>query len=152
MNSLEDFCVGKRVREEQAYYTIHWSPLCPAEIYALIRSAPSMAGIYELYYREPSGILKQISFSMAWYGGLRENLRRDIDPSLLDDAPVQQALVAANKCFYRFSLCESIRDMEDLCFFFSSKRPPDRSKPPGHSGRYRKIYVRELDSGKLVTL
>ncbi|WP_020612296.1 hypothetical protein [Sediminispirochaeta bajacaliforniensis] len=151
MEDIKRFRVKKQEKDDDVYFSIAWSHLTKAERYTILGSAPSMAGVYELYYREPGGALKQLFFQMAWYGGIREHLRRDIDPTLLDDAPIQKAIVEVNSCFFRYSLMEDIHDMEDLCFFFSRKAPPDKKELPSHSGRYRKIYVREIDSDRLVT-
>jgi hypothetical protein len=151
MDGTEHFKVRKQEKGGDVYFTIQWSDIRKADIYSIIKSVPSMAGVYELYYREPVGALKQLFFSMAWYGGIREKLRRDIDPSLLGDSPIQRAIVERYPCFYRFSLIENIHDMKDLCFFFSRKAPPDMKELPQDSGRYGTVFVKEIDTGKLVT-
>lgn len=151
LEEIKRFRVEKLEKNGDAYFTINWSGIQKADIYSIIRTVPSMAGVYELYYREPVGALKQLFFSMAWYGGLREKLRADIDPSLLGEAPVQRAVVERYPCYYRYSLIENIHDMKDLCYFFAEKAPPDMKAAPEHSGRYASIYVKENNAGKLVT-
>jgi hypothetical protein len=44
--------VQKRVRGRDAYFTVSWSRLRKSEKYEIVRSVPSDAGIYELYYMD----------------------------------------------------------------------------------------------------
>jgi hypothetical protein len=151
MEEVKRFYVDKKEKGRNVYYTIHWSGFRKAESWKAIHSVPSMAGVYELYYQEPGKALKQLFFSMAWYGGIREHLRKDLDPSLLGDSPILRAFVEKYTCFFRYSFLENIHDMQDLCFFFSRKAPPDQSEPPQPTGRYSSIFVKEHDYQKLVT-
>ena len=64
---------------------------------------------------------------------------------------LKRTLANEDEIYYRWSLVESQDDMSDVMFFFMSTYSPAVWNHP-HSGRYGKIFLKEIDSGSLVTI
>jgi hypothetical protein len=132
------------------YFTVYWSPLTKSDKYVIIKSVPSDAGIYELYAMDPKKKLTLLSFGKSWYGGLRNELRFRTDPELETDPAIRSALEKYD-CYYRYSLIGNNDDMSDILFFFArTYRPGSVKFRP--SGRYEKVYVKEISPEKIVTI
>lgn len=132
------------------YYTIRWSPLKQTDKYSIIKSVPAMAGIFELYYMDDKKKLNLFFFSKVWIGGLRSRLRRYTDPELEIDEKRRNVL-ERYECYYRYSLCDSDDDMQDIIFFFASTYMPGKHKQYS-SERYEDIYVEEESPDSIVTI
>jgi len=145
------FDIRKSVDAGAAYYTVRWSPIVKADKYAIIGSVPAMGGIAELYYKDAGGKLNLYLLARSYYGGLRATLRVATDPETEKDERRRAVLLAhEGEIYYRYSLIESQDDMSDVMFFFMSTYAP--SVRFDNSGRYEKIFVKEVDSGGLVTI
>ncbi len=142
--------ITKRVRDDAAYFTVSWSPLKKADKYDIVRSVPSVGGVYELYYMDEKKKLNLAFFAHAWYGGLRSTIRKLIDAELAVDAKVREIL-ENHDIYYRYSCTDSNQDMLDVIFFFESVCFPG-SRHHEDSGRYAFIYVNEISADKLVTI
>ena len=142
--------VAKRVRGNNVYFTIQWSQLKKADKYDIISSVPSMGGVYELYYRDDRKRLVLIERSRAWYGGLRSRIRKSVDPELQED-PRLRAILEDYDLYYRYSLLESRDDMIDIIYFFERTRQT-KSAAPFHSGRFEKIFLKELSDDKIINV
>ena len=143
--------ITKQAREGDAYFTVRWSPFVRAEKYSIHTGVPAMGGIAELYWKDRAGKLNQFCVARSWYGGLRSLLRERIDPELERD-PFRLEILRDHKddIWFRYSLCESNADMEDVLFFFQETLAPGLPTAT-HSGRYDRIFLNELDAGKLTT-
>lgn len=135
--------LDKIVRANRAYYTIRWSPLRKAEKYDIQKTVPAMSGLYELYYRGRDGRLRLFHYGKAWLGGLRAVIREFTDPDLMKDRPDLRQVLLSHECFYRFSICNSLPDLEDLLGFFSASEKRTDERIPT-SGRYEKIRIKEV--------
>lgn len=133
-----------------AYYTVYWSRIAKADKYRINGSVPAFSGIYEIYYMDDRGKLNYLSVAKTWYGGLRYALRTRTDPELEEDEG-RKKILDEHDCYYRYSAVSSTLDMDDLLFFFEQVHFPGRSRQV-HSGRYRRIHVRELSDDKIVTI
>jgi hypothetical protein len=133
----------KRLRGRRAYYTIYWSKLKRAEKYSISREVPSMAGLYELFFRDADGSLKMFHYAIVWLGGLRSAIRYATDPSLVLGDDALRHVVASRECWYRYLVCPIRPDMEDLIHFFS--RSDGLGKPAASSGRYDDILLKEFE-------
>ena len=142
--------VQKRIRGKDAYFTVSWSRLRKSEKYEIVRSVPSEAGIYELYYMDFKKKLCLFHVGKSWYGGLRNEIRLRTDVELENDA-ARKALLEKYDCWYRWSLLSSSDDMADILFFFAQTHLPG-STTVQHSGRYARIFVNEEDADKIVTI
>ncbi len=142
--------VAKQLKGRNAYYTVSWSRLKKADKYDIIRSVPSDAGIYELYYMDKKKKLCLFHVGKSWYGGLRNEIRLRTDKELEDDA-ARKAILSKYDCWHRWSLVSSSDDMADLLFFFAQTYLPG-SKGVHHSDRYAQIYVNEVSADKIVTI
>ena len=145
-----DPVIRKKVRGSSAYYDIHWSRLKKVDKYDIIKTVPSEAGIYELYYKDERGKLRLWRLARAWYGGLRSVLREETDPEL-DENEKSREVLTEKKCFYRYSLTYSYEDMTDIMFFFTTTYFPKR-RSVEHSRRYDEIFVNESSEDKLVDI
>jgi hypothetical protein len=144
--------IRKSVDKGNAYYLVRWSPIVKADKYVINGSVPAMGGIAELYYRDDHGKLNLYMLARSYYGGLRATLRVATDPIEEKDERRRAVLLAhEDQIYYRYALVESQDDMSDVMFFFLSTHAP-ALKPPEHSKRYDKIFVREIDAGKLLTI
>jgi hypothetical protein len=142
--------VQKLVKGTDAYFTVSWSRLRKGEKYEIVRSVPSDAGIYELYYMDFKKKLCLFHVGKSWYGGLRNEIRLRTDAELEND-PARKALLEKYDCWYRWSLLSSSDDMADLLYFFAQTHLPG-TLTVHHSGRYTRIFVNENDADKIVTI
>lgn len=140
----------KQIKEEMVYYTINWSRLSHVNKFDIINKVPAVAGIYELYYKDHYGKLNLFYMARVWYGGLRGALRESTDPLLVSDEPRKKVL-EEKSCFYRYTMVSSTLDMEDILHYYACMRMPS-DQIPGHSGRYREIYLEENSSDTIVTV
>lgn len=146
MNVLSTALVQKAEKGGRAYYTVNWSAFRKAEKYDIQKFVPAMAGVYELYYKDAEGKLTLFYYGKAWLGGLRALIRELTDPVLLKQRPELLAIVSKHECFYRFVLCSSLPDMEDILHWITvSYKRDEKEFPP--SGRYAEIRVKEIEAG-----
>ena len=150
---MVEYVIEKFIKEkdESVYYSINWSPLLEADKYSVNKSLPAMSGIAELYYVDEKKKLRLLRREHVWYGGVRGRMREAVDPVLeLKDKTLQNLLSSA-KLFCRYSLSESVPDMSDILYILSD--PPVRpGGPVNHSGRYKKIFVKEISPEKIITI
>lgn len=143
-------CVIKKVDQDSVYFIIHWSRLVKADKYEIIRTVPSMPGIFELYYLDEKKKLNLFFLARAYYGGLRNTIRKRTDPELEDDAARRKVLNTYD-CYYRYTILQSHMDMSDILYFFKQTyNPGDTSTEP--SGRYEHIFLEECSDDKIVTI
>ena len=84
--------VTKNVEADNVYYTVFWSRLKKADRYEIITKVPSVAGLFELYYQDKHKKLNLFHLSKAWYGGLRNRIRKATDPDLEEDEKKKKIL------------------------------------------------------------
>ena len=142
--------VTKQIDDSNVYYTVRWSKLKEADRYSIVTSVPGMSGIFELYYMDDRKKLNLLRVQRAWFGGLRNTIRAVSDPTLEQNLKVKKILEDF-KCFYRYSILESFKDLSDILFFFSKMYFPDRFNIES-SGRFLKIFVKEISTEKIVTI
>ena len=138
---IEEKRIEKIVRGASVFYTVNWSPVRKADKYDIQKAVPSRAGLFELYYKDEKGAFKLFHFGKAWLGGLRSMIRETTDPLLMKDRPDFQKLLSTKTCYYRYCLCDSLPDLEDVLHFFSR----EEKKPAEPSGRYGEIRLREVE-------
>lgn len=131
----------KRVKEDDAYFTVLWSELKKAEKYAINASVPAESGIFELYYMDDSKRLNLMYIERVWFGGLRSTIRKLTDPELEFDLKWKEVLFRY-VCYYRYTLSAKSRDMEDVLFYFSEVLFPGSDRCTS-SGRYKNIFLNE---------
>jgi hypothetical protein len=142
--------VQKLVRGAAAYFTVSWSRLSKSDKYDIIKSVPSEAGIYELYYKDEKDKLCLFYVGKSWYGGLRNELRARTDVELEKD-PARRAILDEKNCWYRWTLISSSDDMADILWFFAQTYLPGTLSVKA-SGRYERVYVKEIDADRIVTI
>ena len=146
-----NYFISRDEDQGDVYYTLRWSPFAKADKYEITRSVPAVGGIAEVYYQDSQGKLNLFCLQRSWYGGLRAVLRERCDPILEKDPWRLSILVKwRERIYYRWTNCESFADMADVMFFLVETSCP--SAGPASSGRYDRIFVNELDAGKLVTI
>ena len=149
MQGLE-YITKKKVKDEEVFYTVKWSPLTKVDKFEIIKKVPSVAGIYELFYENEKKNIIPFFLAWVWYGGLRISLRETTDPTLVKDEKRKEVL--ENKtCLYRYSILSSVEDMQDIFHYLALRRVPP-SQVPEHSGRYLEIFVEEITTDKIVDL
>lgn len=144
--------VQKQVNRDDAYFTIQWSPFTLAERININRAVPSVSGIAELYYMDDHGHLNLFYLARCFYGGLRSTIRAATDVEVETDERRRAILRDhEDKIYYRYSCVDSQADMSDILFFFMKTYSP-KLQHQEYSGRYRRIFLKELDTGGLVTV
>jgi len=150
-HSRVPYDIRKAVKDGDAFYTVRWSPIVKADKYTIIGSVPAMGGVAELYYKDSGGKLNLYMLARSYYGGLRATLRVATDPETEQDERRRAVLLAhEDQIYYRYTLVESQDDMSDVMYFFMTTYSP--ATRFDHSRRYEKIFVKEIDSGGLVTI
>jgi len=146
-----DYIITREDQDRNAYYTVRWSPFARADKYAITRSVPAIGGIAEIYYQDQEGKLNLFCLQRSWYGGLRAVLRERCDPIIEKDPWRLSILVKwQNRIFYRWTSTESFADMADVMFFLVESSCAGSGGET--SGRFDRIFVKETDAGKLVTI
>jgi len=140
----------KRLKDNDAYYEINWSKLKKAERYDINASVPAESGIFQLYYKDNKKRLNLMYISRVWFGGLRSTIRKLTDPELGFDQK-WKSILSEYDCYYRFSLSNSNKDMEDILFYFSDVLFPGSNKC-FDSNRYNNIYLIEESLEKINTV
>ncbi|MBN1523763.1 MAG: hypothetical protein JW904_04725 [Spirochaetales bacterium] len=138
----------KHVDSGNAYFSILWSEIKKAEKYDIVRSVPSISGIFELYFMDDHKKLNLFFLSKAYYGGLKNEIRRCTDTELEKDAN-RKKILDKYDIYYRWVPSDSYADLTDILYFFSCTYFPNNKKHD-HSGRYIDIFVEEKNTGKLV--
>lgn len=142
--------IAKEVDGTTAYYTVFWSPIRKADKYDIIKTVPSVSGLFELYYQDDKKKLVLLYVAKAYYGGLQNEIRKRTDPEL-EENPVRRKILEDHDCYYRYVPSHSYADLSDVLFFFSSTYFPDK-RLHEHSGRFAEIYVKEVTEGKLIDI
>lgn len=146
-----DYTIRLLADEDDGYFTVHWSPFALADKYDIVTHVPAIGGIAELYFMDEKGKLNLFCLQRSWYGGLRSMLRERCDASIEKDPYRLSVLVKwRDRLYYRWTSSDSKKDMDDVMFFFVATYAPGASHIEP-SGRFSKIYVKEIETGKLVT-
>lgn len=147
-----DYTISSEAKEGEGYFTVRWCPFALADKYDIATRVPAIGGVAELYYKDEQGKLNIFCLQRSWYGGLRAMLRERCDAEIERDA-YRLGILTKHKgrIYYRWSATESKSDMDDVMFFFLESYFPgvDIVRP---SGRFSRIWVNEVDAGKLVTI
>jgi len=143
-----DLGIIAQEKEDNVYYNVQWSPLSLAERWTINAKVPSVAGIYEIYWMDDHNHLRMMAVGETHYGGLRTEIRRLTDPELVTDSKTRQIL-EDEEIWFRYVPCNSVDNMTDVVWFFRSTYFPEN---PGvdHSGRYKKIFLKESAPDKLI--
>jgi hypothetical protein len=148
-----DYFIIRQEDERQSfvYYTLRWSPFKKADKYDIARSVLAIGGIAQIYYKDFSGKLNLFCLQRSWYGGLRALLRERCDPSIEKDPWRLSILVKyRDRIYFRWTNSESLADMTDVMFFLLEDYGSDM--PHESSGRFDRIFVKEIDAEKVVTI
>ena len=143
-----DYRIIVSEKDDAVYYFIKWSPLAIAERWTINSKVPAIAGIYEIYWMDDHDHLRMLSVGNTHYGGLRSELRRLTDPELALDPKTRETL-ENKEIWFRYAPSNSANVMADVVWFFRQTYFPEN---PGvsHSGRYRKIFIKESAPDKLI--
>jgi hypothetical protein len=143
-----EYGITAQEKGENVYYFVSWSPLAVAERWTISAKVPAVAGIYEIYWMDDHNHLRMLAVGQTHYGGLRSELRRLTDAELVVEAAVR-TILENEEIWFRYSPVNSAAVMADVVWFFRQTYFPDN---PGvdHSGRYKKIFLKESAPDKLI--
>ena len=146
-----DYSISSGSKDDEGYFTVRWCPFALADKYEIATRVPAVGGIAELYFMDEKGKLNLFCLQRSWYGGLRAMIRERCDPSLERD-PFRLSILVKwrDRIYYRWTTSDSRGDMDDVMFFFVETYSPG-SGAAQPSGRYARIFVKEIDAGKLTT-
>lgn len=130
------------VQKENALFNLYWSPLMEADKYSVSQKVPSVSGIYELYYQDSEKKLNLLTVGPAWLGGLRSQIREDIEPDGRK-ANNLKIILENSTLFCRYATCPIKEDIEDTLWFLTQLYFGDKNYTK-HSGRYKNICVKEF--------
>jgi len=143
-----DYGITAQEKGEEVYYFIQWSPLNVADRWLINSKVPAVAGIYEIYWMDDHDHLRMLAVGDTHYGGLRSEIRRLTDPELTQDARTREIL-ENEEIWFRYAPSHSADVMSDVVWFFRKTYFPEN---PGveHSGRFKKIFMKESAPDKLI--
>ena len=143
-----DFGISTQIKGDDVYYSVQWSPLTLAERWTINSKVPAVAGIYELYWMDDHNHLRMLMVGDTHYGGLRSEIRRLTDPELTQNQKTRETL-ENEEIWFRYSLSNSADALSDVVWFFRKTYFPE---DPGveHSGRFKKIFLKESSPDKLI--
>ena len=143
-----EYGITAREKGEEVYYSINWSPLELAERWTINSKVPAVAGVYEIYWMDDRDHLRMLAVGDTHYGGLRSELRRLTDPELCLN-PKDRETLENEEIWFRYTTCHSADIMSDVVWFFRKTYFPEN---PGveHSGRFKKIFMKESAPNKLI--
>lgn len=129
-----------------AFYSLFWSSLEKADKYKITRSVPSLSGLYELYYEDEEKKLNLLTIAIAWLGGLRSQIRSNIDP----DGKTEEIkdILENRTLYYRYTISPSFNIIKDVAWFLNQSYFKEKSVSE-HSGQFETIYVKEFAPDKL---
>ena len=147
-NQPMSYSITAQVKGDAVYYYVQWSPLAEAERWTINSKVPSVAGVYEIYWMDAYNHLRMLAVGNTHYGGLRSEIRRLTDPELALDAKVR-ATLENEEIWFRYAPSNSSDAMTDVVWFFRKTYFPEN---PGveHSGRFKKIFMKESAPDKLI--
>ena len=143
-----NYGITAQEKGEEVYYSIQWSPLTIAERWTINSSVPAVAGVYEIYWMDDHDHLRMLAVGDTHYGGLRSEIRRLTDPELTTDPKARETL-ENEEIWFRYAPSHSADVMSDVVWFFRKTYFPEN---PGveHSGRFKKIFMKESAPDKLI--
>ena len=143
-----DYGITAQEKGEVVYYYVQWSPLNLAERWTINAKVPAVAGVYEVYWMDDHNHLRLLAVGNTHFGGLRSEIRRLTDPELSLDSKTRETL-ENEEIWFRYAPSHSPDVMSDVVWFFRQTYFPEN---PGvkHSGRFKKIYLKESTPDKLI--
>jgi hypothetical protein len=143
-----DYGIAAQEKGKDVFYYINWSPLALAERWTIAAKVPSLGGVYEIYWMDDHKHLRMLMVGDTHYGGLRTEIRRLTDPELVENEKAKKILTD-EEIWFRYTLTDSSGVMADVVWFFRKTYFPEN---PGvnHSGRYRRIFMKESAPNKLI--
>ena len=135
--------VTKYIRGARAYFRVEWSPLLPVSRWEINAAVPSVSGIWELYHLVNARVPRILKLGRAWYGGLRNEIRAESDPTLPQNTKVRDVLEGGD-CYYRYTICENSGDLTDLYSVLVTHRRVEQPQILP-TGRYREVRIQEPD-------
>ena len=143
-----DSGISSQTKGDSVYYNVQWSPLALAERWAINSKVPAIAGVYEIYWMDDHSHLRMMMVGDTHYGGLRSEIRRLTDAELAYDRKTRETL-ESEEIWFRYAPSNSQGTMSDVVWFFRKTYFPE-GPGVGHSGRYRKIFLKESAPDKLI--
>ena len=143
-----DFGISIHEKDECAYYNVQWSPLTLAERWTINSKVPAVGGVYEIYWMDDHNHLRMLAVGDTHYGGLRSEIRRLTDSELALNPQTRETL-ENKEIWFRYAPSNSTGNMADVVWFFRRTYFPEN---PGveHSGRFKKIFMKESAPDKLI--
>jgi len=140
--------ISVQTKDDSAFYYVQWSPLTLAERWTISTRVPAVGGVYEIYWMDDHSHLRMLSVGNSHYGGLRSEIRRLTDSELALDPKIREIL-ENKEIWFRYAPSNSAETMADVVWFFRVTYFPENPRAE-HSGRYKKIFLKESAPDKLI--
>jgi hypothetical protein len=144
----------KRILQNNAYYSIMWSPLYPYDRHAAARVLPELSGIICLMEDVPGGEPQYLMFYGCWRVGVRYGLKILFDPDFSKYPEIRDS-IKERKLLYKYTIVDSNPvDMKDIMYLLIRNYSPEFNDFMSFrdSDRYENIYIRELVMKKGETI
>ncbi|NNM66470.1 MAG: hypothetical protein HKM06_00510 [Spirochaetales bacterium] len=137
----ENYRVVLVIRGDQAFFRVPWTPLRLADRHDIALQVPSVAGLFQIFWEDGRKRLHPFASDTAWYGGVRTKLAEAIDVDHEHD-PARKKILEEHRLFYRYAVCESWNDLQDLGCLYTMIEQPQKT-PPASSGRFKTLHLSE---------
>ncbi|MDC7218662.1 MAG: hypothetical protein PQJ59_01915 [Spirochaetales bacterium] len=136
----ETYAIHRRIRGEDSYYKLRWSPYYRLEKYLIRNKVPAESAVYQIYYRESYNLVL-LETNLAFYGGVRETFAELID-SLSPRFYPHRDILLNGECYGRFALSPHKEFLEDVKAYLNNEEVPDE--------RTGEIFVEEIDTKGII--
>ncbi|MCL1911213.1 MAG: hypothetical protein FWG13_03300 [Leptospirales bacterium] len=138
----------KRILDNKAYYKIWWSPLEKYDRHILSRLMPEMPGIAGLFIKEGDELFPLL-FLGCWQDGIRDLVKNFMDPLSIHYKELRGEIEKKTEMediHIAYTVIEtSPKDIQDVLHcLIQTHRPANNSQSFSNSGRYKNVYVEEL--------
>ena len=132
----------------EAYYRIWWSPIKRYDRHVFSRLMPEIPGITG-FFTEENNERSPILFLGCWQDGLRNLIKNFMDPLSIRYKELREDIekqVEMEEVHVTYAVIEtSPKDIQDILhYLIRTHHPSNNSRSYPSSGRYKNVYVEEL--------
>jgi hypothetical protein len=147
MYKVNETSYKKSIYQGDAYYIVRWSGYLECNKYLILRKIPKMPGIYVVFFKNKANKLEPFYVSFAWVNSIMYELSSVLSDEADHDPKIKEIL-DDEKCYYKYVIIESYRDLLDIyqyfkTFYESRNTYFIKKELEVNSGRYKEIFVQD---------